>query len=642
MVRFVLSVICLFSSVFAGELSLRKSDIRPMMEELFTYHVEYKDITPLLIKRSLRIYVEQFDFEKTYLLSSEVNPYFELPEGKIDAVLGDYRRDQFGAYETLNNQIQKGVARAQKIRKELEKGIVSGKIDLATLPAEESTYYATTEEQLKTRIKKLLVGFLVAEFAGDPSQMTPAVKEKIFTLLERRLARFEGSYLSGKRAEHYFTLHLLKALAKSLDAHTSFFSAEEALEMRASLEKQFEGIGVILKEGVEGVVISGFIQGGPAERCGKLVAGDLLINIDGKNVIGNSYEEILEKMKGSGSSAIRLGVKRANPEGKNHTVEVELTRERILMQEERVTYTDEPFGDGIIGKISLPSFYESGSDSSAEIDMKEAIKALKKRGKLIGLVIDMRENSGGFLNQAVKVAGLFITNGVVVISKYSHGEAQYLRNIDGREYFNGPILILTSKASASAAEIVAQALQDYGTALIVGDERTYGKGTIQYQTVTDEDAKAFFKVTVGRYYTVSGRSTQIEGVKADIVVPTLYSGINIGERFLEYPLTNDQIPSAYVDPLTDVDEQSRAWLQRNYLPRLQKKISVWNLMLTNLRANSTYRLGHDPNNKLFLDRLSKCKGTLPVPATAKENWGVQDLQMTEAVQILKDMIVTQK
>jgi carboxyl-terminal processing protease len=203
------------------------------------------------------------------------------------------------------------------------------------------------------------------------------------------------------------------------------------------------------------------------------------------------------------------------------------------------------------------------------------------------------------------------------------------------------MVILTSKASASAAEIVAQALQDYGTALIVGDERTYGKGTIQFQTVTDDDAKAFFKVTVGKYYTVSGRSTQIEGVKADIVVPTHYASFNIGERFLEYPLNSDQIASVYSDPLTDIDEQSRRWFQKNYLPNIQKKQSMWRQMLSVLKTNSQYRLDHNPNFKLYLSRLQNSRGEIPSPASQKENWGAQDLQMQEVVNILKDMIFKQ-
>ena len=306
------------------------------------------------------------------------------------------------------------------------------------------------------------------------------------------------------------------------------------------------------------------------------------------------------------------------------------------MEEERLLDKSEPFADGFIGKLTLPSFYESTSASSCESDLREGIKLLKRQGNLKGVVLDMRENLGGFLNQAIKVTGLFITSGVVVISKYAQGEVQYMRSIDPRVYYNGPLVILTSKASASAAEIVAQALQDYGVALIVGDERTYGKGTIQYQTVTDDEAAAFFKVTVGRYYTVSGRSTQIEGVQADIVVPTAFSPYNIGERYLEYPLSNDHVPSVYHDQLLDIDGQAKLWFQKNYLPYIQKKESVWHKMLSKLQANSAHRLSHDPNFKLFLKQLKE------EPLEEGQNWGVEDLQMAEAVSIVKDMIMLQK
>jgi carboxyl-terminal processing protease len=336
-----------------------------------------------------------------------------------------------------------------------------------------------------------------------------------------------------------------------------------------------------------------------------------------------------------------LGLRRFSSDGQAISYRVELKREKIVMQDERVQFTYESYGDGIIGKLVLPSFYESGAGLSCELDIREALRSMKKQGDLRGLVIDMRENSGGFLNQAVKVAGLFVTSGVIVISKYAYGEIQYLRDLDGRSYYNGPLVILTSKASASAAEIVAQALQDYGTAIVVGDDRTYGKGTIQYQTVTDLAASSFFKVTVGRYYTVSGRSTQIDGVKADIVVPTAYSLLNIGERYLEYPLKNDRVPSAYVDPLSDIDQRNRPWFQKNYLPNIQKKLSLWTQMLPELKANSAYRIKQNKDYRVFLKALEQEKQGQSFSPSVQENWGFEDLQMIEAVNIVKDMTVLQ-
>ncbi len=407
--------------------------------------------------------------------------------------------------------------------------------------------------------------------------------------------------------------------------------------MRTSLEKQFEGIGVVLREGIEGVEVADLIKGSPAQKCGHVQIGDFLIEIDGKSVASASYEEVLEELKGEGQKKVSLGLKRFDKEGHEQIVRVELQREKILMEEERVTFTLEPFGEGFIGKMVLPSFYESSDAPSCEMDMREALRQMKQKGKLLGLVVDMRENLGGFLSQAVRVAGLFITSGVVVISKYAQDEIQYMRHVDPRLYYNGPLVLLTSKMSASASEIVAQALQDYGVAVVVGDERTYGKGTIQYQTVTDPSASSFFKVTVGRYYTVSGRSTQIEGVQADIVVPTIFAPYNIGERYLEYPLHNDHVSSVYNDPLSDVEGPTKMWFQKNYLPYLQKKESCWYKMLPTLKNNSAVRLKNDPNFTLFLENSHKGGN----PFDPENKWGIEDLQMIEAVSVVKDMVMIQ-
>jgi len=620
---------------------------------MFNYHVEYKEISPLLIRRSLKIFIEQFDADKTYLLASEVKPYLDVNDSQVQSVVQGYYANDFSTFRALNEVIQKASLRARAYRKEIEKELILNPRDDEVPSGESYLNYSPDVDQLKARIRRQVLRALWFEKrVSSVGKWTPEQKEKVFALWEKRFRRLENSYLfinergqkiSSERAEHYLVMHILKAMAKSLDAHTAYFSPEEAAEMRASLEKQFEGVGVVLREGIDGVVIIDLVKGGPAERCGKIAVGDLLVEIDGKSVSGSSYDEILKAMKGQGAKQLELGFKRAQEMGKENFYRVSLKRERIVMQEERVKFSSEPFADGIIGKLTLPSFYESGESSSCETDLKEAIRSLKKQGKLYGLVLDMRENSGGFLNQAVKVSGLFISSGVIVISKYSQGEVQYMRDLDVRVYYNGPLIVLTSKASASAAEIVAQALQDYGTGLVAGDERTYGKGTIQYQTVTDDAATSYFKVTVGRYYTVSGRSTQIEGVQADIVVPTIYSAYNIGEKYLEYPLKSDRVPPAYVDPLNDLDQRNRQWFVQNYLPNIQKKLSLWTQMLPVLKSDSSYRLEHDKNYTLFLKTINpkESESSEDVKASARENWGVEDLQMGEAVNLLKDMIILQ-
>lgn len=644
--------ILLFLAVcsYASPQRLKKQDVRKTMQEMLAYHVEYKDFSTLLARRSLKLYIQQFDMEKNYLFASEAKTFLDPRDERVDATVRKYQKDDLAEFAAANQVIQNSIMRARRIRAEVERELILSNENFAYPQGESYLDYARNEGELRNRIRRQLVRLLVLEKKwNEIADWTPQDKQKVFALWEKRLGRYENPYLTmdsngnnipAEMADHYLALHTLKAMAKSLDAHTSYFSPEEAFEMRASLEKQFEGVGIVLREGISGVVISDLIKGGPAERCGKIAAGDLIVKIDGKPVEGASYEEILNGLQGSGSSQVRIGFKRKAANQEMVYYEVDLKREKIVMQDERLQYTFEPYADGIIAKLTLPSFYESGSDSSCEKDIRDALRELRKEGTIYGVVLDMRENSGGFLNQAVKVAGLFVSSGVIVISKYSQGEVQYLRDIDGRSYYSGPLVILTSKASASAAEIVAQALQDYGVALVVGDERTYGKGTIQYQTVTDDHASVFFKVTVGRYYTVSGRSTQIEGVKADILVPTFYSAFNIGEKYLEFALKSDRISPAYVDPLTDVDLRNRAWFQRNYLPHVQKKLSVWNQMLPTLKDNSSFRLKLNKNYQLFLNTL-EAQASNRFSPTAKQNWGVDDLQMTEAVNILKDMIIIQ-
>ncbi|MBI3901210.1 MAG: PDZ domain-containing protein, partial [Chlamydiia bacterium] len=385
------------------------------------------------------------------------------------------------------------------------------------------------------------ISFQLKEIAiDDPTKGT-----KIIHLCEKQLCYMENEYLglddqnhplNSKEQEHLIVSRTLKALANSLDAHTAYYSPDEAYAMKVQLEKGMCGIGVVLREGIDGIVIQDMIAGGPAEKSGKILKGDAIVEVDGQSVKEYSFQRVLEIMKGKEGTQTTLGIQRKQQGGGGEFVQVELTRAKIILADQRVDISSEPYGDGIIGKITLHSFYEGEDGISSEKDLKRAIDQLREEGKLCGLVLDMRENSGGFLSQSVKVTGLFISSGVVVISKYSDESMKYYRAVDGERYYDGPLVVLISRGSASATEIVAQALQDYGVAVVVGDEQTYGKGTIQHQTITSDGPPSFFKVTIGRYYTVSGRSTQIDGVKSDIVVPSAMNFGEIGEAYLEYPL----------------------------------------------------------------------------------------------------------
>ncbi len=629
--------------------NLKMGDIPRVMERLFHFHIENKQLNPSLIRRSVKLYLEQFDTEKAYLLESEVAPYIDMKDSRAEEILNRVQKKNYSDFMELNIVIERSIVRAQKLRQMIVEQMTMGAKE-TDFPVSGFARYPQSESEIMERQKNRMARFY--QFHQARTQLDSAARKlSVYGLFEKKVRRSENNYLfldrdgmelPKEKIEHLVSLRILKSFAKSLDTHTAFFSPEEAYEMRLSLEKQFEGVGVILSEGIDGVMIADLIEGSPAEQSGQIKVNDLLVEIDGKSLGSASFEDVLDLLKKRDRSEIILGFKRLDPMFKKETFfRVSLRKRPIAMKDDRIKSSYEVVEGGIIGKIALHSFYESNDGVSSEKDMKEAIRDFRSKGELKGLVLDLRENSGGFLGQAVRVAGLFVANGVIVISKYGKGDVHYLRNIVGKSYFNEPLVVLTSKMSASASEIVAQALQDYGVALVVGDERTFGKGSIQYQTITDESADLFFKVTVGRYYTVSGRSTQIEGVIADIVVPTQYAPYNIGERYLEYPLSQDRVESAYIDPLNDLDEKTRLLFEKRYLPNLQRVVPFWKKALPVLKQKSAERIANNSSYQKFLKKLEKVRarqsGTVNSVDEAIE-MNLEDLQMQEAVNIVKDMI----
>lgn len=638
-----------------GEL-LKKQDINKIMNQILAEHLDEKQISAKIAKNALKIYIDQFDPDKIYLLEEEVKPYFEMSDIQVGDLINQFKQNDFSVFEKLDHVFQKAIKRMQTFRNELAankielfQAVLNNQIKVA--PAEQNKVFASNPEELKERLKALLISFIGAERKHYGDGYVNRNQDAILKTFDQHVRTKESLYsfqdaqnrtMPESEQENLFTLHVLKALSSSLDAHTEFMSPSEAKDMRIHLQKAFQGIGVDLKKTADGIVVSGLLAGGPAAKSGQIKVNDVLVEIDGKNIANQPIDEVVEQLQGEINTSVNLVLKRFTEDGR-HTLErqfsVNLKRESIVINDDRVSYTSESFGNGIIGKIVLNSFYQGGGVTS-EDDVRDAIKELQKKGNLRGLILDLRENTGGFLSQAVKVAGLFMSNGIVVISKYSNGEEHFFRDMDSSVTYSGPLVILTSKLTASAAEIVAQALQDYGVAVIVGDEHTYGKGTIQTQTVTQNNSSSFFKVTIGKYYTVSGKTPQIQGVKSDVIVPGKYSLEKIGEQYIEATLVQpDQIAPAFEDPLQDVDPAMRAWYLRYYIPTEQRKIDYWKTVVPVLKKNSQFRISRDANYQRFLKSLAE-KDDPSDDSEAGISQSIQqgDLQLAETLNVLKDMI----
>jgi carboxyl-terminal processing protease len=639
---------------------LKASDVSKIMKQILDHHVEKKEMSSTVLHQALTTYIEQFDPTRVYLLDREVEPFIHMSPDRLKAVLDQYKENNFSAFRELNKVIQQSILRSRKLRENLEhdNSLFENKNEIAN-PQTHFEGYAKTVEDLQDRIKQQFVIYLQLQKRryGESSSNSNKKRDQMIRVFEDHLRDFENQYLfedekgtplpAGEQ-ENLFVIHVLKALASSLDAHTSFYRPSEAYDMRVRLQKEFQGIGLILKETPEGVRVVHMLEGGPAAKSGLIQVNDILLEVDGKLTSDYPFDKVMDLLHDSKDDTVTLVLKHPeDKEGSQQTYTVKLKREVIILNEDRVDVGYEAFGNGIIGVISLHSFYQNDNGITSEKDVREAIQKLDKKGNLKGLVLDLRDNSGGFLSQAVKVAGLFISNGIIVISKYSNGEEKFYRDVDSKTIFDGPLVVLTSKATASAAEIVAQALQDYGVALVVGDEHTYGKGTIQTQTVTDNQSTSYFKVTVGKYYTVSGKTPQKEGVKADVIVPGHWSQEKIGEEYLESTVDNDTITPAFDDKLSDVAPDVKPWYLKYYMPKLQHKKLVWRKMLPALRRNSEYRIANNKDYQYYLkhgdekpaaSEEEEEEGEWLSLSKKEKNFGEDDLQLQEALNIVKDMI----
>lgn len=612
----------LVSNLLANGLTY--DDALKMIKNLFDYHVEQKSFNSSLLHKYAKNFIHSFDPEKNYLLEKELEELRLDDPVKVQKILEQFEKGKLDVWQKEFYAFKHSITRARSIRDEIYRSFLLELQFERSGIAQSSLLYAEDLSELKARWEKKIHRFVINEFKQTNADINNLdYRKKALELFEKKIQRLEDRYLKGDRFCNFYE-HLLKAFAKSLDAHTAFFSTQEGLDLKKSLEKQFEGVGITLKESIFGVVVADLVLGGPAMIAG-IQKGDRLLKIGQKNVFEMDFDDVLKALEGPKNSEVHLMFLSAKTD---KPFEVSLKRQTIVLTEGRIQTQSIPYGSGQIGVIKLSSFYDNKMGSSSENDVKAALGALKNKHNLSGLILDIRQNGGGFLNQAVKVSGLFIKAGVVAVSRYAHGRSAYLRDLDPSCFYEGPLIVLTSKASASAAEVVAGALQDYGRALIVGDPTTYGKGSIQYQNVTDPQAKNYFKVTVGRYFTVSGKTTQIDGVKADILVPSMYYPYNIGERYLENALSSDRIAPLFIDPLADIEEGKRSWFQNNYLPFLQAKEFFWANLLPTLKNNSRYRIQNSQGYQKFL------KEPLELNRMSEE-----DLPLKEAVAIMKDALI---
>jgi len=633
------TLIFLFSQIDAKPPELSARDTRVKIEEILKAHVCHQKLTEEIVGRAIQNYLEEIDPGKTYFLESDIDPWIHPSKDLLTHTLEGYKKEYFSVFEQIHEAMLIAVERRNRLEKQIEDAPLPKNVQ----PSEfKEIKWAKTPEELSDRLLKIKsLQLQTAE------KISPETKEQFFQRLSKRRTNREIELAGASRAERKQLVlsYVLKATSSALDSQTIYFTPTEANQFMIQVQQRLFGIGAQLRDDLNGFTIVRLVEGSPASQANKLKTGDRIVAVDQEPVVGMDIVEAVELIRGPQGSIVTLTVLRETKDSdqtKEEKVDIEIIRGEIVLKENRLETTFEPYGDGIIAILHLFSFYQDANSSSAS-DISAAIEKLKKEHQIKGIILDLRDNAGGLLPQAVSVTGLFISKGVVVSVKDNTGQIQHLRNVENHKVWDGPLIVLTSRLSASAAEIVAQTLQDYGRAIVIGDPETFGKGTFQTFTLESShfgkvNPKGEYKVTRGRYYTVSGKSPQLVGVKTDVVVPGIFSEMEIGEKHSKFPVGTDKIPPNFQDDLSDVPLIHRNHLKKVYKENLQNVVTTYQPYLEKLKKNSTERIAQNKNYQNLLKEIEKKDDF-----TDSHNFfGQTDLQLIETGNIMKDLIYLMK
>jgi carboxyl-terminal processing protease len=612
------------------------------LHEIMKAHAVYKVLTPELIKRTLQNYLDELDPNKTYFLQSDIQQWLNPSPQLLQRILTEYNQSDFSEFFRINDVMVNAIKR----RRELEK-----KINLEVLPKHvnykefKDMKWADSEYELMDRWAKIKALQIEASTKLEDNA-------RVFSLqrIAKRQNKYEEQFLNPDpmQRERLVLANVLKATASALDAHSSYFTPEEAQQFVIHVQQRLFGIGAALRDDISGFTVTKIVEGSPAAMGKQLKVKDRIIAVDHEPVVGMDIADAVELIRGEKDTSVTLTVIREVKEDektKEQKLDIVVQRGEVVLKEARLESSYEPFGDGVIGYLRLYTFYQD-PDSASSTDLAKEIQRMKREHKLLGIVLDLRSNSGGLLSQAVEVTGLFITKGVVVSIKENTGNIQHLRDLDGKMAWDGPLVVLMNRASASASEIVAQTLQDYGRAIVVGDDHSFGKGSFQTFTLnTTRDApinpQGEYKVTRGMYYTVSGKTPQLTGVISDIVIPGSLSSMDVGEKYAKYPLQNDRIKENYDDDLSDVPFTQREKIRLLYKFDLQPRLHTYAPYMAILKSNSEYRIEHNKNYEAFLEELKKDDNEDEIDEEAAD-FGQNDLQLTETYNVMRDLIYLMK
>ena len=553
-----------FSSSFPN---FNTSDKDKLLIEIITYVIEKGHYSPKEINDDFSIHVfdaflESMDGQHRYFLKNDIK---ELNRYKteIDDELKSSKIDFFNiSYNITKSRIQE----VEKFYPSLLENPFDFSIKETTSLDFKKMAYASNLNELKAIWRKRFKLSTLDRFVTKKEQESAKKsKDSFYNIKNDNILEKESRLVTLQNIDDYFEILneldrkdyfnlFLNAVVTEFDPHTYYFPPKEKELFDTSISGKFEGIGARLSKRKEKVKIVEVILGGPVWKNNLLQVGDEILMVSQPNkesvdISGMRLDDSIKLIKGPKGTKVILTVKRVNGTVENVTIE----RDIVILEESYAKSAIIKKNNMNFGLIELPKFYVDFKDygeRNAATDVKKALEQFKINS-VDGVVIDLRNNGGGSLKTVIDMAGYFIGKGPVVQVKSTGGRKEVLEDSDPSIIWDGPLVLLVNKFSASASEILAAALQDYRRAIILGSDQTYGKGTVQNIIDLNKIIAAnqygdlgALKVTTDKFYRINGGSTQLEGVKSDIVFPSRYNSIKIGEKDQLNPLAWDRISPA--------------------------------------------------------------------------------------------------
>jgi carboxyl-terminal processing protease len=526
-------------------------------------HVAKQPLDDTISERGLTAFLKSLDPMKMYFLQSDIDEFMKEKD-KLDDML-EKKEIKF-AYNVFQRFLERIDERVKQIDELIEEELDFTQDEQMVTDADNISYPANLQEARDRWRQRIKYDMLILK---SDKMEDRAARDK----LHRRYQSF-AKRMHQTDADELLEM-FLTAIISSLDPHTSYMSPTTLDNFRIQMRLNLEGIGAALQFEDGYTKVSKVIPGGAADKHGKLKAEDRIVGVgegdDGEivDIVDMKLNDVVQMIRGDAGTTVRL---RVLPAGSTETQTYTITRALIELtdSEARGEVIVEPapgteVGDSAgqeyrIGVISLPSFYMDmeaacrgdNNFKSTTRDVRKILEDFNTKG-VDAVVLDLRRNGGGSLTEAINLTGLFIDRGPIVQVKHSDNRVETYEDNDSGSVWNGPLVVLTSKFSASASEILAGAIQDYGRGLVVGDSATHGKGTVQ--SLLDIGEKIFerlpnppnlgaLKLTQQQFYRPGGDSTQKRGVLADITLPSITDQMDVSEGDLDYALEFDRIPAA--------------------------------------------------------------------------------------------------